>query len=70
MIALTKWGQTGFGELDPRATIRIVVPSATAIGLGVIGVFSGLFSSLLTLRGMRRGTTTPAVPRQAERVSP
>jgi len=69
VVALTNWGQTGFGDLDPRGMIRLVLPSATAIALGVIGVFSGLFSSLLTLRGMRTApkpnTIHRSVPRQA-----
>jgi glycosyltransferase involved in cell wall biosynthesis len=59
-VAVTNWGKAGFGNLDPRLMIRLVLPSATAIGLGVIGVFSGLFASLLTLRGRR--TTPPAEP--------
>lgn len=71
VIALTTWGETGFGNLDPRGTIRLVLPSATAIGLGVIGVFSGLFTSLLTLRGRRPVAVLPSsappvtIPRQA-----
>lgn len=71
-IALTAWGRTGFGDLDPRGTLRLVLPSATAIGLGLIGVFSGLFASLLTLRGMRPRpsvstvTAGGALPRQAD----
>jgi hypothetical protein len=69
VVAVADWGQTGFGDLDPRGTIRLVLPSATAIALGVIGVFSGLFSSLLTLRGMRAAPKSkdilPSVPRQA-----
>jgi len=66
-IALTTWGSTGFGNLDARDTLRVVLPSATAIGLGVIGVFSGLFASLLTLRGMRPrpSATAVALPRQS-----
>lgn len=52
VVAVSGWGATGFGHLDPRGTIRLVLPSATAIALGVIGVFSGLFASLLTLRGL------------------
>jgi len=66
-FALTAWGRTGFGNLDARGTLRLVLPSATAIGLGVIGVFSGLFASLLTLRGMRPRSPAPAaaLPRQA-----
>ena len=67
ILALSDWGQAGFGDLDPRGTIRLVLPSATAIGLGVIGIFSGLFSSLLTLRGVSSGdsaASTPKLPRQ------
>jgi glycosyltransferase involved in cell wall biosynthesis len=65
ILALTHWGEAGFGNLDPRGTIRLVLPSATAIALGMIGVFAGLFSSLLTLRGVRTSTTlTERVPRQ------
>ncbi|GIE98210.1 glycosyltransferase family 2 protein [Paractinoplanes rishiriensis] len=71
-VALGEWGRHGFGDLDPRGTIRLVLPSATAIGLGAIGVFSGLFASLLTLRGMRPEPARAAlrsghapVPRQA-----
>jgi glycosyltransferase involved in cell wall biosynthesis len=64
-LALTHWGETGFGNLDPRGTIRLVLPSATAIALGVIGVFAGLFASLLTLRGVRTATTlTERIPSQ------
>lgn len=50
LVAVTDWGSTGFGALDPRETLRAVVPSATAIALGVILIFSGLFASLLSLR--------------------
>jgi glycosyltransferase involved in cell wall biosynthesis len=65
ILAVTHWSETGFGNLDPRGTIRLVLPSATAIALGMIVVFAGLFSSLLTLRGVRTATTlTERVPRQ------
>ena len=70
VAALTSWGEQDFGALDPRGTIRLVLPSATAIALGVIGIFSGLFASLLTLRGMRPAPAgrkdAPAIPRQAQ----
>ena len=65
IAALAHWGEANFGDLDPRGTIRLVLPSATAIALGVIGVFAGLFSSLLTLRGVRTNTVlTERIPRQ------
>ncbi|HYN95017.1 MAG TPA: glycosyltransferase family 2 protein [Pilimelia sp.] len=52
VAAVSEWGRTGFGDLDPRGTIRLVLPSATAIALGVVVTFSGLLASLLTLRGV------------------
>ncbi|NUS72591.1 MAG: glycosyltransferase [Corynebacteriales bacterium] len=58
-VAVTKWSDASFGDLDPRATIRTVVPSATAIALGVVVMFSGFFASLLTLRGAHTKTTAP-----------
>ncbi len=49
-IALSKWGGASFGDLDPRDMMRLVVPSATAIAIGVVIWCAGLFASLLTLR--------------------
>jgi hypothetical protein len=64
IAALADWGATGFGNLDPRGTIRLVLPSATAIAIGVVGVFAGL----LTLRGVRTDTVlTERLPRQRSR---
>jgi hypothetical protein len=59
LLAFSAWGHTGFGNQDTRAAIRVVLPSATAIGLGVLVIFSGLFASLLTLRGTRSATWHP-----------
>ncbi|HEX6873572.1 MAG TPA: glycosyltransferase family 2 protein [Micromonosporaceae bacterium] len=50
ILALTVWGRGGFGALDARATLRVVLPSATAIATGVLIIFSGLLGSLVTLR--------------------
>ena len=50
--AVAQWGSVGFGELDPRGTIRIVLPSATLVALGALWLFTGLVGSLLTLRGV------------------
>jgi len=61
-FAVGQWGRTGFGDLDPTGTVRIVLPSATAIGLGVMVMFSGLLASLMTLRGV----STATIPAQAK----
>jgi hypothetical protein len=56
IAAITHWGRVGFGQLDPRGTIRAVVPSATLIALGALWLFTGLAGSLITLgREARRG---------------
>jgi glycosyltransferase involved in cell wall biosynthesis len=49
LYALGAWGQVSFTELDPVLAMRIVVPSATAMVLGLQIVFSSLFYSVLGL---------------------
>ncbi|NJC69430.1 glycosyltransferase family 2 protein [Planosporangium thailandense] len=58
-IAIGAWSRTGFGELDAHRTLRLVVPSATAIALGIVVICSGFFASLLTLRSVDRRTRMP-----------
>src|ERR1700754_1580268 len=49
--AFSSWGSAGFGPLNsPEDVIRLALPSATAIAIGVSVAFSGLFGSLLGLR--------------------
>ncbi|MET7423690.1 glycosyltransferase family 2 protein [Dactylosporangium sp. NPDC005555] len=64
VVVVTDWGTAGFGALDPRVTLRVVLPSATAIALGIILIFSGLFASLLSLRPT--GRNGPGHPAAAE----
>ena len=51
---LGDWGERSFGELDPRATLRIVVPAVLGLTLGVQVVLSSFFLSVLGMR-RRRG---------------
>lgn len=50
IVALGQWSAVDFAGLDPRGTIRWVLVSSTAIGVGTLTMFSGLLSSLLGLR--------------------
>jgi hypothetical protein len=50
--AFEHWSSLGFGDLDPRGTIRLVLPSASLVALGVLWLFTGLVGSLLTLHGV------------------
>lgn len=50
--AIGFWGRASFGDLDPQVSLRIVVPAATAIVLGLQVASAGFFVSVL---GLRRG---------------
>ena len=48
--ALGRWNEAGFGPLDYPETLRIVIPGATLICVGMQTVFSALFLGVLGLR--------------------
>jgi Glycosyl transferase family 2 len=50
VYALTWWGGRDFGPLDPRETLRVVIPSVTAVTLGIQTVLSSFFLSVLGLK--------------------
>lgn len=50
LYAVGFWGGTEFGPLDPQVSLRIVVPSVTALILGVQLAFSSFFLGVLRLR--------------------
>ena len=47
--------QFGFGELNPELTMRLVIPSATAVLLAFNLAYSGFFVSILQIRSRRSG---------------
>ena len=49
VYSLVHWGSAGFGALNARAGIRLVVPGATATVLGFEVVLASLFLSILGL---------------------
>jgi glycosyltransferase involved in cell wall biosynthesis len=53
IVALAIWGGGGFDELDYRDTLRIVIPSATLLMLGVQTVLGSFFLSILGIRQTR-----------------
>lgn len=52
--AVWLWSATGFGALDPRVTMRWVIPSATAMSLGGEFMLAGFFIEALRLQGRPR----------------
>ena len=47
VIEVTSWGAEGFGSLDPRMTMREVIPAAVLLTLGVQTIFASFFLSIL-----------------------
>ncbi len=48
-IAVFEWRATGFGPLDYRETLRIVIPAATAMVSGALVTMGSFFLSVLTM---------------------
>ncbi len=49
IFAVEFWGRNEFGDLDPTVSMRIVLPGATALILGLQIIFSSFFFSVLEL---------------------
>jgi glycosyltransferase involved in cell wall biosynthesis len=47
VVAVVSWGAADFGSLDPRLTMREVIPAAVLLTLGVQTVFASFFLSIL-----------------------
>jgi hypothetical protein len=47
LVAVWSWGSAGFGALDPRLTMREIIPAAVLLTLGVQTIFASFFLSIL-----------------------
>jgi glycosyltransferase involved in cell wall biosynthesis len=50
IYAVTFWDERSFGPLDPSRTLRIIIPSITALIIGCQTILSSFFLSVLVLR--------------------
>ena len=50
IFAIVRWKSTNFGKLDPTAFLRLTLPSACAIALGMEIVFLSFFLSILFIK--------------------
>ena len=57
VAAVFRWRAAGFGSLDPRETMRQVIPGAILLVLGIQTVFSSFFLSTLGIRRRRAGAS-------------
>lgn len=63
VASLMHWQVNSFGELDPRHSLRMVVPAATAFVMSFQAIFASLFVSIL---GIRRRQHPPLTDPAAE----
>jgi hypothetical protein len=61
--ALGSWGTRSFGRLDPEQSLRVVIPSATLLILGLQVVFSSCLLSILQLDTRTAGARTRVTDR-------
>ncbi len=54
VLALSDWGNAAFGNLSPEATMRLVIPSGTAILLAFQVAYGAFFLSVLEIRASGR----------------
>jgi glycosyltransferase involved in cell wall biosynthesis len=47
LVAGWSWETSGFGALDPRTTMRLVIPAMVLLALGIQTVFASFFLSIL-----------------------
>jgi hypothetical protein len=57
VAATLGWNAAGFGALDPTRTMRVVIPGAVLLVLGIQTIFSSFFLSVLGIRRRARGAT-------------
>jgi glycosyltransferase involved in cell wall biosynthesis len=61
-FALGAWGAESFGPMSPTDTMRLVIPSGTAILLAFQTVYGSFFISVLDIRATRLGTVENPQP--------
>lgn len=57
LLAVVRWGEASFGDLDPVVSLRLAVPGATLVVLGVQVASASFFLSVL---GLKTGTSEGA----------
>ncbi len=50
VVAVLGWRRVGFGQLDPRVTMRQVIPAGALLTFGVQTIFASFFLSILGLK--------------------
>jgi hypothetical protein len=54
LLAIGEWRASSFGALDPKVTMRRMIPAVTLLTTGIQTIFSSFFLSILALAKTRR----------------
>jgi len=65
VASLLHWRVNNFGELDPRQSLRMVVPAATALVMSFQAIFASMFVSILHIRRREHPPLTDAADEAA-----
>jgi hypothetical protein len=57
LVAVLKWSAVGFGHLNPTDELRIVIPSATLLIVGMQAALGSAFLGVLEIRRLDRRTS-------------
>jgi hypothetical protein len=68
--AVGAWGMQSFGPLNPEQSLRVVIPSATLLILGLQVMFSGCLQSILELDTRSAGARTRRTDPSSEMITP
>jgi hypothetical protein len=66
VASLSHWQVHSFGQLEPRHSLRLVVPSATALIMSFQMIFASLFVSILAIRRRSHPPVTDPVDEAAD----
>jgi hypothetical protein len=64
VASLLHWNLQDFGVLDPRRSLRMVVPSAAALIVSFQTIFAALFASVLGIRRLRINPHVRTLPEE------
>ncbi|MFI6518330.1 glycosyltransferase family 2 protein [Spirillospora sp. NPDC050679] len=66
VASLLHWRVNSFGELDPRESLRLVVPAAVALMMSFQAIFASLFISILGIRRRQQPLSVDAADEAAD----
>jgi len=52
IVAVMKWKEVGFGDLEPEKVMRIVIPAVTFLEIGIQNITTGFLIGMMKIRSV------------------